>query len=94
MKLNRQLSLVILLISGFHASTGIAQYESAPSNRPAAIGVPTDDRIVAPSDSVRADSKAKAADALKWDQLDPKAIELAMKKLRNKSPFITVPPER
>lgn len=40
------------------------------------------------------EEKTKNADRLKWDQLDPKAVERAAKKAQPKSPFSAVPPER
>ena len=64
-----------------------------PSRKSDTSGAATVEESSAPPGAKTAEAR-KCAEALKWDQLDPKALEAAAKKAQRKSPFTTVPAER
>ena len=92
MKRKQTLSFCILIISGSLAGPSIAHATDKPSTVEP-ISAPTETRTV-PAKPDTIESKRNTADHLKWDQLDQKSLERAMKKPLNKSPFVTVPAER
>jgi len=89
MKRNHLLGVV--LITSAVAASGAATAADAPSKRSEPVP-PTDAASVPKAESVEVNPKR--TDRLKWDQLDPKAVERSAKRARPKSPFSAVPPER
>ena len=86
-----KLLLGVLLVIGLIAFPGYASTPEA-SSKSSEPGVTPKDRAV--PNAGAAESKPKAVEPLKWDQLDPRAIEQSTKQAQRKSPFTTVPAER
>ena len=88
-----KLTLSVLLIAGTVALPGYASTPEASSKQPDSKVTPTEPRPVPVPKTDAAESKP-VAEPLKWDRLDPKAIEQSREKEKRKSPFATVPAER
>jgi hypothetical protein len=86
MKRNNILGIVLITSAIVLSSVVVA------ADIPSKKSDPVDTPSVPRTNSTEA--KAKGAEPVKWDQLDPKAIERSAKKAQSKSPFSAVSPER
>jgi hypothetical protein len=90
--MNRNVVIAIITAGTLSLPASVSAID-VPSKKPEASGAAAFEASAAPSGAKAADAK-KGAETLKWDQLDPKALESAAKKAQTKSPFATVPAER
>ena len=87
-------NLVVAIITSTVLSLPVSvNATEVPSKKAEARGAAAVEAPSAPSSAKAAEAK-KDAEALKWDRLDPKALENAAKKAQAKSPFAAVPAER
>jgi hypothetical protein len=90
--MNRSLVMATIIVSTLALPVSVDATE-VPSKKPEVGGTAAVEASSAPSSAKAAEAK-KGAEALKWDQLDPRALENAAKKAQTKSPFTIVPAER
>jgi hypothetical protein len=90
--MKRNVILAIAVIT--NTIVGVAMAAEVPSKKPDPVGAPLGGAASAVPRAERVEAKAKGSEPLKWDQLDPKAVERAAKKAQSKSPFSAVPAER
>jgi hypothetical protein len=90
--MNRNVILGIVLIT--NATVGVAMAAEVLSKKPDPVDAPPSGATASVPRAEGIEVKAKRPEPLKWDQLDPKAVERSAKKAQAKSPFSAVPPER
>ena len=91
--MNRNVILRTLLINAIVLS-GVSFAAEVPSKKSEPVDAPPSAAAASVPKAGSIEEKAKNSDRLKWDQLDPKAVERSTKKAQPKNPFSAVPPER
>ncbi len=92
--MNRYVILGIVLFTNAIVLSGVAMAADIPSKKPEPGDAPPSGTAASVPRADSIDAKSKRPEPLKWDQLDPKAVERSAKKAQSKSPFSAVPPER